>query len=128
MTAPDISILGVAYFLLISRTFAKFWLIKFLSRVMTLFLPYLNMFGNRVLIPYKVDKTTMTTTIVVVMVFCQSVFVYSPMVFLLFKSRIRKTRAAGRSVTAMTCTNRVINTSGALGMRTMRPAVIRVKK
>ena len=70
----------------------------------------------------------MTTTIELVTIFCHRLLVYSPMVFLLFSNRIKNTRAAGNRVTATTCTNRVINTSGALGISTTNPAVMSVMK
>ena len=63
----------------------------------------------------------MPMTMLMLAMFSQVVFTYPPMVFLLFSRRIRNTRAAGSRVTAITCTNSVISTSGALGISTTSP-------
>ena len=63
-----------------------------------------------------------TTTIVMEMIFQMRLFLYSPTTSFSFSSKMRKTNAAGRRVTAMTCTIRVIVTRGAPGMRTMAAA------
>jgi hypothetical protein len=70
----------------------------------------------------------MPTTMVVPTMFWKGVFLYSPMVFLSLRRRIRNTRAAGRRVTATTWTKRVMRTRGALGIRVTIPALTRLKK
>src|ERR1700680_180607 len=91
-------------------------------------LTYLKRWGNNTEKPYRVDRMMIETTIKPPMRFWTGVLRRSPMVVRSFSSRIKNTRAAGSSVTAITWTNNVINTSGALGIRTTRPAVTSIRK
>src|SRR5205085_9680425 len=78
--------------------------------------------------PYRVDRMTINTTMQPPTRFCAGVLQYSPTAVRSLSNSIRNTRAAGSNVTAITCTNKVMSTSGACGIRTTRPAVTSMRK
>src|SRR6202166_3176414 len=91
-------------------------------------LAYWNKLGNSTEMPYRVDRTMIDTTMTPPIRFWPRVLRRSPIVARSFNSRIKNTSAAGSSVTAITCTNKVINTSGACGIRTTKPEVTSMRK